>query len=76
MAKNEKKRKYYRAQEAANYLGLSLPTLRALAEQGKISCYQTPGGRFRYDVERFEAVAKTATKAKLDRKKDQGELDL
>lgn len=78
MAKAEKKQKFYRAQEAANYLGLSLPTLRALAEQGKISCYQTPGGRYRYDVESFLGLAQTATKARIERKarEKQGELDL
>lgn len=76
MAKAEKKQKFYRAQEAASILGLSLPTLRALAEQGKMACYQTPGGRYRYDVDGFLALAQTATKARLERKAKarQGEL--
>jgi excisionase family DNA binding protein len=68
MAKDEEIQKFYRAQEAARMLSISLPVLRQWAEEGKIKCFQTPGGRFRYDVQSFLSLAMPATRARLDRK--------
>lgn len=68
MSKNEERQKFYRAQEAAEMLSISLPVLRQWAAEGKIKCFQTPGGRFRYDVQSFLSLAMPATRARLDRK--------
>ena len=68
MSKDEEKQKFYRAQEAARILSISLPVLRQWAEEGKIKAFQTPGGRFRYDVQSFLNLAMPATRARLDRK--------
>lgn len=68
MAKDAEIQKFYRAQEAARMLSISLPVLRQWAEEGKIKAFQTPGGRFRYDVQSFLNLAMPATRARLDRK--------
>jgi excisionase family DNA binding protein len=39
------------AKEAANYLRISLFTLRKIEQQGLIVPYRTPGGHRRYSVE-------------------------
>jgi hypothetical protein len=59
---------YWPATKAARILGLSLVSLRELAETGRIDCYMTPGGKYRYDVRGFLSKAKAATRARLDRK--------
>ena len=38
------------AKEAANYLRISLFTLRKIEQQGSIIPYRTPGGHRRYSV--------------------------
>jgi excisionase family DNA binding protein len=63
MAKDEEKRKFYRATEAAKILSLSLPTLRKYATEGKIPSFLTPGKRYRYDVDAFLQKASGATAA-------------
>jgi excisionase family DNA binding protein len=68
MSKDKERQKFYRAQEAADMLSISLPVLRQWAAEGKIKCFQTPGGRFRYDVQSFLNLAMPATRARLDRK--------
>ena len=60
--------RYWHATKAARILGLSLVSLRDLAETGRIDCYMTPGGKYRYDVRGFLSKAKAATRARLDRK--------
>ncbi len=49
-------------------LSISLPVLRQWAAEGKIKAFQTPGGRFRYDIQSFLNLAMPATRARLDRK--------
>ena len=39
------------AKEAANYLRISLFTLRKIEQQGMIVPYRTPGGHRRYSIE-------------------------
>ena len=68
MAKDEGIEQYWPATKAAKILGLSLVSLRDLAETGRIDCYMTPGGKYRYDVRGFLSKAKAATRARLDRK--------
>jgi putative resolvase len=43
-----------RAKEAAEYLGVSLVTLRRMEKQGALSPYRTPGGHRRYSIEMLE----------------------
>jgi excisionase family DNA binding protein len=43
-----------RAKEAAEYLGVSLVTLRRMEIQGALSPYRTPGGHRRYSIEMLE----------------------
>ena len=59
---------YWPATKAAKVLGMSVATLRQMAEDGKIDCYATPGGKYRYCVSSFLSIAKAATKARLARK--------
>lgn len=68
MKQNEEIEQYWPATKAARILGLSLVSLRELAETGRIDCYMTPGGKYRYDVRGFLSKAKAATRARLDRK--------
>jgi excisionase family DNA binding protein len=70
MAKDEEKRKFYRATEAAKILSLSLPTLRKYATEGKIPSFLTPGKRYRYDVDGFLNKAGPATEAFHKRKRE------
>lgn len=65
--KDGQDRKYWPASKAATYLGYSLPTLRRFAAEGKIPCVISPGGRYKYCVAEFEAVAKEASAARLRR---------
>lgn len=68
MKQNEEIEQYWPATKAARILGLSLVSLRELAETGRIDCYITPGGKYRYDIRSFLTRAKAATRARLDRK--------
>jgi hypothetical protein len=59
---------YWPATKAARILGMSVPMLRQLAEDGRIDCYATPGGKMRYNVSAFLSIAKAATRSRLNRK--------
>jgi excisionase family DNA binding protein len=50
----DRRGKLLRAKEAAEYLGVSLVTLRRMERQGALSPYRTPGGHRRYSVEMLE----------------------
>lgn len=50
----DRRRKLLRAKEAAEYLGVSLVTLRRMERQGALLPYRTPGGHRRYSVEMLE----------------------
>lgn len=45
----------YSASEAARALGVSIPTLKRMAEEGRIGSYRTPGGHLRISGESLEA---------------------
>ncbi len=49
-----RKERLLRAKEAAEYLGVSLVTLRRMEKQGALSPYRTPGGHRRYSIEMLE----------------------
>jgi excisionase family DNA binding protein len=42
------RRLVFTSSEAANYLGVSLATIRRWTDAGHISCYRTPGGQRRF----------------------------
>jgi DNA-binding transcriptional MerR regulator len=66
MSKNlTNNRKYIPAKQAAEILGYSTTTLRNWARQGIIPAMLSPGGRYRYDVETFQEMAKTASRDRL-----------
>jgi excisionase family DNA binding protein len=50
----DRQQKLLRAKEAADYLGVSLVTLRRMEKQGALSPYRTPGGHRRYSLEMLE----------------------
>jgi excisionase family DNA binding protein len=50
----DRRGKLLRAKEAAEYLGVSLVTLRRMERQGALSPYRTPGGHRRYSVQMLE----------------------
>lgn len=50
----EKEKVWFRASEAAKYLGISLPTLKKIEEEGKLVPFHTPGGHRRYTMEMLD----------------------
>jgi excisionase family DNA binding protein len=42
------------ASEAANYLGISLPTLKKIEREEKLVPFRTPGGHRRYRLEMLD----------------------
>jgi excisionase family DNA binding protein len=48
-------RKWLSKQEAADYLGVSLMSLRRLTEQGKLSTYHPVAGRAVYKIAELDA---------------------
>lgn len=47
----EEQKKLFTAKEAADYLRISLFTLRKIEQQGLLVPYRTPGGHRRYSLE-------------------------
>jgi excisionase family DNA binding protein len=43
-----------RAGDAAEYLGVSIVTLRRMEKQGALAPYRTPGGHRRYSIQMLE----------------------
>lgn len=62
---NVKKGQYIPAKKAAEILGFSTTTLRNWAAQGIIDVMVSPGGRYRYNVDRFLDLAKAASKDRI-----------
>ena len=50
----ERERRLLRAKEAAQYLGISVLTLRRMEKNGVLSPYRTLGGHRRYSIEMLE----------------------
>ena len=46
---------WFRASEAARYLGISLPTLKKIEREGKLVPFRTPGRHRRYTIEMLDA---------------------
>ena len=46
-----KERVWLTVNEAARYLGISLPTLKKIEKEGNLVPFRTPGGHRRYTIE-------------------------
>jgi excisionase family DNA binding protein len=44
----------FTSSQAANYLGVSLATIRRWTDAGHVSCYRTPGGQRRFSREQLD----------------------
>jgi len=44
----------YTSSQAANYLGVSLATVRRWTDAGHIGCYRTPGGQRRFSRDQLD----------------------
>jgi excisionase family DNA binding protein len=44
----------FTSSQAANYLGVSLATVRRWTDAGHISCYRTPGGQRRFSRDQLD----------------------
>jgi excisionase family DNA binding protein len=51
---NGDRRLVFTSSQAANYLGVSLATIRRWTDAGHISCYRTPGGQRRFSREQLD----------------------
>jgi excisionase family DNA binding protein len=51
---NGERRLVFTSSQAANYLGVSLATIRRWTDAGHISCYRTPGGQRRFSREQLD----------------------
>jgi excisionase family DNA binding protein len=51
---------WFRASEAAKYLGISLPTLKKIEREGKLVPFRTPGGHRRYTLEMLNEYLESA----------------
>lgn len=45
----------FTSSQAANYLGVSLATIRRWADAGYLSCYRTPGAQRRFSREQLDS---------------------
>jgi excisionase family DNA binding protein len=50
----DERRMVFTSSQAANYLGVSLATVRRWTDAGHISCYRTPGGQRRFSRDQLE----------------------
>jgi excisionase family DNA binding protein len=55
-AKNRSQPESYSASEAAELLGISIPTLKWMVAGGRLESFRTPGGHLRVLAERLEAL--------------------
>ena len=51
----------FTSSQAANYLGVSLATVRRWTDAGHISCYRTPGGQRRFSRDQLENFVSSMT---------------
>ena len=45
----------FTSSQAANYLGVSLATVRRWTDAGHIACYRTPGGQRRFSRDQLDS---------------------
>jgi len=58
------------ARQAAEYLGVSLVTLRKMEKGGELVPFRTPGGHRRYSLEILEEYAQSKRRSTAPRKAD------
>jgi excisionase family DNA binding protein len=51
---NHDRQLVFTSSQAANYLGVSLATIRRWADAGYLACYRTPGGQRRFSREQLD----------------------
>ena len=51
----------FTSSQAANYLGVSLATVRRWTDAGHISCYRTPGGQRRFSRDQLDNFVSSMT---------------
>jgi excisionase family DNA binding protein len=51
---NEDRQLMFTSSQAADYLGVSLATIRRWTDAGHISCYRTPGGQRRFSKDQLD----------------------
>lgn len=54
--KNQRRARSHSVSEAATLLGVSIPTLKRMAEEGRVESFRTPGGHLRIQAESREDV--------------------
>lgn len=64
------RRLVFTSSQAADYLGVSLATIRRWTDAGHIACYRTPGGQRRFSraqLDRFvESMSQEGTAGRVD----------
>jgi excisionase family DNA binding protein len=50
----------YTIAEAAEYLGVSIQSLRRWTDEGKLECWRTPGDQRRFSVETLDKLRQAA----------------
>lgn len=53
----------FTSSQAANYLGVSLATVRRWADAGYLACYRTPGAQRRFSREQLDAFTASLHRA-------------
>jgi len=51
---NPDRRLVFTSSEAADYIGVSLATIRRWTDAGHIACYRTPGGQRRFSSDQLD----------------------
>jgi excisionase family DNA binding protein len=65
---NPDRRLVFTSSEAADYIGVSLATIRRWSDAGHIACYRTPGGQRRFSSDQLdEFVSSLAREDRRDR---------
>ena len=59
-------RMVFTSSQAANYLGVSLATVRRWTDAGHISCYRTPGGQRRFSRDQLDNFVSSMAHAGSD----------
>lgn len=68
-------RVWLKASGAAKYLGISLPTLKKIEEEGKLVPFLTPGEHRRYTVEMLDEYLESTQKPPAAEAAADGEAD-
>jgi len=67
---NHRKKFRITARQAAEYLGVSMVTLRKMEKEGELVPFRTPGGHRRYSLEILEEYVQSKRRSAAPRKTD------